>query len=615
MNNREEIKKNIIKPMVYCFKTVAKVRPSLFVLYIIDMIMKFASTSLGLLMPKFILDEIVLIVKEGTDKHLNLVILYVIMHLGISGLMNLVNAYTLNIKSWMQVELDLELEVRLTSKSVSMSYEYTEDPKFLDKLQAARDGISWYSGGVVGMLNQYYNLISNIVVCLGVNILLIFTCPVLILIQAAGIAIEAYFNYRINRIELEAFSKLSKANRLFGYFFWDLSRPEHGKDIRLYESKKMMADKADEFVDGMCNIWSGTSKRTRRNQYGSNFFNTLKSVGSYLYVGVKALMGLYTIGNIQMLISACNQVYESVKTVAFSIQEIVKKGNYFNKYLDFLEIESDMKFGDKLLEGRNHTIEFKHVYFKYPRSEEYVLKDINITLNQGEHLSVVGLNGAGKTTFIKLLCRLYDVTEGEILLDGCNINLYSESEYRKLISVIFQDFQILAFSLRENIALTEIKNTDENRIVEVLKRTGLYEDAMSLKCGLDTNLTKQYDRQGTQLSGGQSQKVAICRALYKDAGVVILDEPTAALDPVAEYEIYRQFEDLVGGKTAVYISHRLSSCQFCDKIAVFSEGTIKEYGTHAELVKLENGIYAEMFMEQAKYYNDCGIGKENPVMA
>ena len=282
------------------------------------------------------------------------------------------------------------------------------------------------------------------------------------------------------------------------------------------------------------------------------------------------------------------------------IQGITKRCNYAADFLKFLDYPAAMPKGTRETKQGEHVIEFCNVSFKYPRSENYVLKNINLTIRSGEHLSIVGLNGAGKTTFIKLLCRLYDVTEGEIKIDGINIKEYSDEEYRKLFAVVFQDFKLFAFSLKENITLGEAE--DEAKIEEVLKLSGLYEDAMKLEHGLDTTLYKSFDEQGTELSGGQQQKVAISRALYRNAPIVILDEPTAALDPVAEYEIYKKFDTLVGGKTAIYISHRLSSCKFCDHIAVFAEDTIKEYGTHETLVNKENGIYAEMFAAQAQYY-------------
>lgn len=261
-----------------------------------------------------------------------------------------------------------------------------------------------------------------------------------------------------------------------------------------------------------------------------------------------------------------------------------------------------------------HTIEFRNVSFSYPNTDIQVLSGLNITLQPGEHLSVVGLNGAGKTTFIKLLCRLYDTTEGEILLDGINIRKYDYQEYMSLFSPVFQDFKLFGFSVKDNILLSDTSlapaqqeyaqdTTSQTNIQELLAQVGLQERIDSLEKGADTILFKAFDENGVEFSGGEQQKIAIARALYKKAPVVILDEPTAALDPVAEYDIYRQFNALVGGKTAIYISHRLSSCKFCDRIAVFSDGRIKEYGTHDELVKVKDGIYAEMFAAQAQYYN------------
>ena len=213
---------------------------------------------------------------------------------------------------------------------------------------------------------------------------------------------------------------------------------------------------------------------------------------------------------------------------------------------------------------------------------------------------MVGLNGAGKTTFIKLLCRLYDTDEGEILLDGVNIREYDYDEYMKLFSVVFQDFKLLAFTAQDNILLG--KEDSPEHVDELFEKVGILNKINSLSNGRDTMMFRQFDKNGVQLSGGEQQKLAIARALYKDAPMVILDEPTAALDPVAEYEIYCRFNELVGGKTAVYISHRLSSCKFCDRIAVFSDCTIKELGTHEELVHKPDGIYAEMFRAQAQYY-------------
>ena len=368
----------------------------------------------------------------------------------------------------------------------------------------------------------------------------------------------------------------------------------------MYESADMMSHKAELLGMDLTSVWRSNQYKQRKSSWKMDIINALRDGISYFYIGYLAIKRTITIGDFSMCISAASSLYWSLNGIVVSVQEIMKKCNYASEYLKFLDYPAAMPKGSKAVAGEQHIVEFCHVSFRYPRTEKDVLHDINLKISSGEHLSVVGLNGAGKTTFIKLLCRLYDVTEGEILIDGVNIKEYSDEEYRKLFAVVFQDFQLFAFSLKENIVLGG--EEDAERVKEVLTLSGLYDEAMKLKNGMDTMLYKGFDEDGTDLSGGQRQKMAISRALYKDAPIVILDEPTAALDPVAEYEIYRQFHSLVGGKTAIYISHRLSSCKFCDRIAVFADDTIKEYGTHEALVRKTDGIYAKMFAAQAQYY-------------
>ena len=338
----------------------------------------------------------------------------------------------------------------------------------------------------------------------------------------------------------------------------------------------------------------------RKESFKMDIINSFRDGLSYFYIGCLALAKKITIGDFSMCVAAASNMYWSLNGIVTGWQEVTKRCNYAYQFLKFLDYSEAMPKGNQSVKKGAHTIEFIHVGFRYPRTERFVLRDINLTIQSGEHLSIVGLNGAGKTTLVKLLCRLYDVTEGEIRIDGINIKEYKEEEYRRLFAVVFQDFKLFAFSLRENITFGE--QAEDEEIEEIFRLTGFYEDANKLDEGLDTILYKSFDEHGTELSGGQQQKTAISRALYRNAPIVILDEPTAALDPIAEYDIYRQFHTLVGGKTAIYISHRLSSCKFCDHIAVFGGDTMKEYGTHEELVRIPGGIYATMFAAQAQYY-------------
>ena len=606
MRKKEKQQPVVGETLRFMLKTVRKEKPSLFFVYALQFVAQLALHTVGILLPKFLIDELVLIIGGApVEEHLTKVILFAALILGISLVANLLNALSHHIIDVIREWFNQYFEVELSKHTMSMDFEHTEDPEALDKIAKAKDGMSWYSGGVVGVLDQLFNITMNIAVLCGVTVIIIITCPLLLPVQIISLLLITLLNAKINKIEEEDFLKLSKMNRVWGYVFYQLSDFRYGKDIRLYDSADMMCEKADTFADKQTGIWRSQQRTMRPFGLGKDGVNALRDGISYFYIGYLAVTKAISIGDFSMCVSSAANLYHSLFNVVSSVQELRKRCRYAHRYLEFIAYPAAMTKGTKPVSKGEHTIEFSHVSFKYPRSENYVLRDVNIKIRSGEHLSIVGLNGAGKTTFIKLLCRLYDVTEGEILIDGINIKEYSDEEYRRLFAVVFQDFQLFAFSLRENIALSE--EADDNRIEETLKLSGFYEDAQKLEHGLDTTLFKSFDEKGTELSGGQQQKTAISRALYRNAPIVILDEPTAALDPVAEYDIYRQFNTLVGGKTAIYISHRLSSCKFCDKIAVFAEDTIKEYGTHDELAERSGGIYAEMFKAQAQYYVDCGV--------
>lgn len=599
----------IKKTLSYMFKTVKKKAPGLLWLYVL----KFVANALGelktLLLPKLLVDELMLVIGNASfSEHARIIIIYVVITIVAEFLSRVLESISDSHKRCYATILDMYLEEELGKKAMLMDFQYTEDPEVLDQKEKAKNGISWYSGGVVGVLNCFYWIIYGFaLMCTSVAIIAVY-CPLLLPVQIIGMFLITYFNFKNQKINKEFFMKLSTVNRIFNYVLYSLPDFHFGKDIRLYDSADMMINKADEYADKSGGMWKELSKKLVRNEYKGNIVNALRDGISYFYMGLRAILGKITMGEFTLCVSSASRLYQSLLQIGENYQHISEKCGYFYQFLVFKDYPDAFEKGKEKVEDTEHVIEFKNVSFKYPRTEEYVLKNINIKIGSKEHLSVVGLNGAGKTTFIKLLCRLYDVNEGEILIDGKNIKDYSEEEYQKLFAVVFQDFTLFAFSLKENIAMgAPYEEVDEKRIEEVLKLSGLYEDAEKLEKGLDTILFKNFDEKGTELSGGQQQKTAISRALYKDAPIVILDEPTAALDPIAEYEIYKKFDTLVGNKSAIYISHRLSSCKFCDRIAVFADKTIKEYGTHNELIKIKDGIYAEMFNTQAQYYIDNGI--------
>ena len=595
------------RTLKYVFETAWKEKRFVFFLYFIKLIGAVLGEFKLLLLPKLLVDEVVAISQSASvSEHIHNAVIYVALTVGAEFLSKLLINIADSTLRYESVYLDRILTYRLCDKTMTMDFQHTEDPDVLDQRTKAIDGIGWYSGGITGMLGGIYDILFNVALMCTSITLFIFYCPLILPVQIIGMGLITYFNFQSQKVATAAFMKLGKLNRLFSYYLYEVASQKYGKDARLYDSSELMSNRADKFGNESVEVFRGQSMGTVGYDYKGCVVNAFRDGISYFYLGYRALKGFLTLGDLTMCISAASRLYQSLLGIGRGVQSLTQKCSYAYQFLVYLDYPDALYKGDASVKDREHEIVFENVSFKYPRSEEYVLENVNIRIKSGEHLSIVGLNGAGKTTFIKLLCRLYDVTEGRILIDGVDIREYSIEEYRKLFAVVFQDFQLFAFSLKDNVAMGKAEEeADLKEVEEALKLSGLYEDAVGLDEGLDTRLFKSFDEHGTELSGGQRQKAAISRALYRNAPIVILDEPTAALDPLAEYDIYRKFDTLVGGKSAIYISHRLSSCKFCDHIAVFSDKTIKEYGTHNELVNLEGGIYSEMFAAQSQYYVDA----------
>ena len=271
-------------------------------------------------------------------------------------------------------------------------------------------------------------------------------------------------------------------------------------------------------------------------------------------------------------------------------------------FMEFMGLEEETKaVGKKRFEGPVETIEFSHVTFTYPKAEKAVLRDVSFTIHKGEKISIVGLNGAGKSTLVKLICRMYRADSGEIRINGTNIYDYDYMTYMNAIAAVFQDYRLFNFTIAENISCRQ-QQVDEARIHHLIDEVGLRDKVDSLQNGIYSRFGKEYDEEGIEMSGGEAQKVAIARALYKDASMVILDEPASALDPIAEAEIYEKFNSLVEDKTAIYISHRMSSSVFCDRILIIDGGTVADYDTHENLMKKTDSLYYKLFESQAENY-------------
>lgn len=433
-----------------------------------------------------------------------------------------------------------------------------------------------------------------------------FESPVFLLTIFGAIAIMAVIILivatQMNKAWFKAGDEYSRLDRIFYYFLNMFSDYNTGKEIRLYKEQNLIEHTAtDKLLTDGEKLLKKASLHTAKSSSFVAILGALVGFGIYLFIGVKGLYGLFGIGSLVLYCGSFMQIINGIMKMAVTFGKTAEMVPLVNYYFEIVNANDNMTYGEKEFDLLNKfEIEFKNVSFKYPNTESYALQNINLKINNGEHLAVVGRNGSGKTTFIKLMCRLYDVTDGEILINGINIKEYSKESIIKLYSVVFQDFKIFSTTLAQNISANE--EYDKERLYDTLDKANIKDRVLAMENKESTYLYKDLDKSGVEISGGEAQKLALARALYKDSPVVILDEPTAALNPVAENEIYNRFNSFVDNKTAIYISHRLSSCVFCNRIAVFDKSQLVETGTHQELLNA-NGKYSELWNAQAKYYN------------
>ena len=581
------------------FPIAARRFPAFYPLKTVQMLCDVLKPFLGIYITPLIVDGIV---KGETIQKL---LIYAGILLAGEFVFTVINQLATMTLSKYQERLDNYFRERTGAHAMELDFQLTEDKQALEQLDKANTGMSWYSGGVYGISDQIFRFIGNLFKIVGFTTVIAIQMPLLLVIIVVYVALTGLIRVKLNKIELESYGRLSKVNRLFGYFGWEIVDFRFGKDVRLYDASDMLVNKWDSYQQESIGAWKWQAASSLRYNMIFNILNIIRCMITYGYAGFMAIRGVITPGVFAQMVEAAGGLDATLGGLVWNVTEMLKRCNYAYEYILFEQYPEAMPKGTKPVKEGMHRIEFKDVVFAYPGTDKNVLDGVNLVIEPGERLSMVGLNGAGKTTVVKLLCRLYDPTSGQILVDGTDIREYDYNDYMKQFAPVFQDFKMFGFSALENICVKDAKDiTEEERAKaeSMIKLTGLEEMIAHWSKGIDTRIFKVFEEDGVEPSGGEQQKLAIARALYKDAPVVILDEPTAALDPVAEYEIYRQFDSLVENRTAFYISHRLSSCRFCDHIAVFSEGRVAEYGTHDELVRLRNGLYAAMFEAQAQYY-------------
>ena len=518
-------------------------------------------------------------------------------------------------------------EILFIHKMFSLDFSELDKQENHDLRAQIQQNENWSGWGLMQVVEPYTGAVTSVIgllsgIALTVSLftspvpesagwLTVLNNPVFILILAVLMVAVSILAGRLSAKSMDCWSDFAEeatfGNRLFGHFGFIGQDKERSIDIRMNNQQNLVSaywnTNSSFGVDGPF----GRAAMGKMGVYASLgvCITTLITGFIYVFTCLKAWGGAFDVGSITQYVGAATAMVANVFTLTGLLGMIKTNTPYLEKTFEFLDIPNAMYQGSLTTEkraDRQYEVEFKDVSFKYPGSDIWALRHVNMKFKVGKRLAIVGENGSGKTTFIKLLCRLYDPQEGQILLNGIDIRKYRYDDYMNIFSVVFQDFQLICQPLGNNVSGS--MEYDRERVHKALIDAGFGDRLASMEKGLDTMIFKNLSEDGVDVSGGEAQKIAIARALYKDAPFIILDEPTAALDPIAEAEIYSKFNDIAGDKTAIYISHRLSSCKFCDEIAVFHEGAVIQHGTHAELVADENGKYHELWNAQAQYYTE-----------
>lgn len=498
-----------------------------------------------------------------------------------------------------RIYLNTDIIKNFYAHTTRMDYEFIESPEVQVKQRRALDALD-SSFGVVTNLS---GLLSAFLSFVAISSLIISLNPLIIVAILAVVYLNSIITKRIDEKSHIISIEIDKnGNKLWAATFM-LENIRYAKEIRLFNLREMFID----FFVKVKNISNGLQYQLHIDRSNANLLQaavgTMKDVTIYVYLIWLVIKKGLGIGNMTIYISAANQFSSNLSGLVNSYLNLAKNSLQIQELIDFMNLPLRQYESGNItpIFDKDSIIEFKNVSFKYPGSERYALENLSITLRGDEKLCIVGENGAGKSTFIKLLTRLYFPTEGEILLNGRNINEYDFQKYQRLFAPVFQDFAKYYITLGENIVLSD--KFDQEKLADVCINSGLSDLVAKLPKGYDTHVDKWIDPEGFEPSGGENQRIAIARACYHGGNIFLLDEPTAALDPIAEYEIYTQFNDMITDKCAVLITHRLSAVQLADKVAVFDNGHVAEYGTHNELYA-KGGLYTEMFDKQAHFYRD-----------
>ena len=596
-----EYLKKFFSNMAFMFRRTWKYAKSKYFLMILDSVKSTVQPFVLLIIPKYILDEL------ASERRVDVTLRYIAYYAAAVVGFNLVSLIISRFGSDQSMKIDHRVAMDQHTKWLHMDYDKFENGRVRDleaRSVSAAEPRNFAEDKVLGF-------ISNLIRLGGYTYIIMSLHPIMILFILTVIAANTLIARRSAKLGYEYTTAMTRLSRRFNYIFRTMVDFKVGKDVRINGADSWLKSKFEKESEEYIRDHRAQQRKLLGINTLSDIIGLIQTVVMYGYCGYLAISGGITVGSFTVFLGALTAFTGTFNEFVKRFPALGLLSKYIDDYREFLRCAEhegkELETSDISALPEHCDIEFVNVSFKYPDTDRYVLKNINIKIKAGERLSIVGYNGAGKSTFIKLLCRFYKPTEGKILLGGVDISTYPLPEYRRRLAVVFQDYQLFYMSVRYNIVLN--LEEDPERVRKALAESGILEKIEGLENGIDTSYGRILYYHSRDFSGGETQKIACARAYYRDSPIVILDEPTSALDPVAETQLYGRFNEIIGDKTAVYISHRLASVKFCDSIAVFADGELVERGTHAELMK-KNGIYADMFTKQAHYYIENGTDEE-----
>jgi ABC-type multidrug transport system fused ATPase/permease subunit len=590
--------KEVIDNLKFVINYIIKWEKSIFISIGLYSIFLGISPFIWIYVPKLLLDEL-----TGERKELKLLLILAVALL-IASIVGFLKEYLQGNYRMKMNTVRYGFIRMLSEKTMKMDYTYTENPETLNEIKIALKTVQSPVQGIGLVILKLFSIPGNVIGIIIFSIILIRLNPIIWGLLVMSMIFSYLFVGKANKYQRSRKDELANEERQSYYASLRLSDFQYGKDMRVYGIKELILHRKSRADSNVIHITEAIKSRFFTAGVKEGILMAIREGVVYAYLIINIINKNLTISDFVLYTFAMNGFVTWMDTTIKDFSDVWLHSLYVSDFREFLNKseESSKERKGSLPVSEQYDILFDKVSFLYPGSSREIFKNFTLHIKPGEKLALVGINGAGKTTLVKLLTRLYEPTGGRILINGVDIREYDLEEYRNIFSVIFQDTKVFAFSIRENITM-ERDTKDEEKYKKALIQSGIHEKIERLEKKDETNLLKILDEEGMEFSGGENQKLAMARALYKDGGIIIMDEPTAALDALAESKMYMEFDNLIKNKTAIYISHRLSSTRFCDNIAFTQNGELKEYGTHDELIQL-NQSYAEMFNMQAEYYKE-----------